>query len=47
MSGAFNLYGVGLLILSVVMGLIGLMLKNRRVGWTLVAISLTGMYIVL
>jgi len=47
MSGAFNLYAVGLLVIGLVIGVIGLFLPNRRVGWTLVAVSLTCMYIVL
>jgi len=41
MFGIFSPIGVGLLVISAVTALIGLMHKNRRLGWTLTAIGTT------
>ena len=47
MFGIFSPVGVGLFVIGTVIGLIGLIHKNRRLGWTLVVIAVALLYIVL
>lgn len=47
MFGIFSSIGVGLFVIGSVVGVIGLMIENRPLGWTLVVISITLLYIVL